>query len=76
MTWQIASLHWEITITKVKIKTRKSEVGSMEGIRCIGLRVGVCNRKSRGWSGGTNRTKNGVRVGWQRRVRMEWGEIR
>ena len=31
LTWQIASLHWEITITKVKIKPRKSEeVGSMK----------------------------------------------
>ena len=47
-------------ITKVKIKTRESEeVGGMKEWGCIELRVGERNRKSRGWSGGTNRGENG-----------------
>ena len=45
--------------TKVKIKTREAEeVGSMKEWGCIELRVVERNRKSRGWSGGTNRSEN------------------
>ena len=59
LTWQIASLHWEITITKAKIKTRRAEeVGSMK------------EDMHRAQSGGVEQ-KDGVVV--QTGVRMEWG---